>query len=71
MSQRQLYRASHHCHPSHNGIGAWVVTEPRAAGNVVNEVLCKILAQNLVVLIHEMYELGIAPVFEAERTLAS
>ena len=38
---------------------------------MANEVLCKILAQNLVVLIHEIYELGIAPVFEAERTLAS
>ena len=30
---------------------------------MVNEVLCKVLCQNLVVLIHEMYELGIDPVF--------
>jgi hypothetical protein len=30
---------------------------------MVNETLCKILCHNLVVLIHEMYELGIAPVF--------
>jgi hypothetical protein len=28
-----------------------------------NEVPCKILCLNLVVLIHEMYELGIDPVF--------
>ncbi len=38
---------------------------------MVNEVLCKVLAHNLVVLIHEMYELGIAPVFEAEFAVAS
>ena len=30
---------------------------------MVNETLCKILCHNLVVLIHEMYELGIDPVF--------
>jgi transposase len=30
---------------------------------MVNETLCKILCHNLVVLIHEMYELGIEPVF--------
>ena len=30
---------------------------------MVNEVLCKVLCHNLVVLIHEMYELGIDPVF--------
>jgi transposase len=30
---------------------------------MVNEVLCKIICHNLVVLIHEMYELGIDPVF--------
>ena len=29
----------------------------------VNEVLCKILAHNIVVLIHEMHELGIEPEF--------
>lgn len=33
---------------------------------MVNEALCKILCHNLVVLIHEMYELGIEPVFWAE-----
>jgi transposase len=30
---------------------------------MVNETLCKILCHNLVVLIHEMFELGIDPVF--------
>ncbi len=30
---------------------------------MVNETLCKILCHNLVVLIHEMYELGIEPMF--------
>jgi transposase len=30
---------------------------------MVNETLCKLLCHNLVVLIHEMYELGIEPVF--------
>jgi hypothetical protein len=30
---------------------------------MVNEALLKVLCHNLVVLIHEMYELGIAPVF--------
>jgi transposase len=30
---------------------------------MVNETLCKILAHNLVVLIHETHELGIDPVF--------
>src|SRR5271165_4839974 len=34
---------------------------------MVNEVLCKVLCHNLVVLIHEMYELGIEPVFWAEK----
>ena len=32
---------------------------------MVNEALCKILCHNLVVLMHEMYELGIDPVFRA------
>jgi transposase len=32
---------------------------------MVNETLCKILCHNLVVLIHEMYELGIDPIFTA------
>jgi len=38
----------------------------------VNETLAKVLCHNLVVLIHEMYELGIDPVFwaSAERTTA-
>jgi len=30
---------------------------------MVNQTLCKILCHNLVVLIHEMCELGIDPVF--------
>lgn len=30
---------------------------------MVNEALCKILCHNIVVLIHEMFELGIDPVF--------
>ena len=30
---------------------------------MANEALCKVLAHNLVVLIHEMYELGIEPAF--------
>jgi transposase len=30
---------------------------------MVNETLCKVLWHNLLVLIHEMYELGIDPVF--------
>ena len=33
---------------------------------MVNEALCKILCHNLVVLIHEIHELGIEPSF-AER----
>ena len=34
---------------------------------MTNETLCKILCHNLVVLIHEMHELGIDPVFWAEK----
>jgi transposase len=30
---------------------------------MTNEALCKILCHNIVVLIHEMFELGIDPVF--------
>lgn len=37
---------------------------------MVNETLCKVLCHNLVVLIHEMYELGIEPSFWAEKALA-
>jgi transposase len=36
---------------------------------MVNETLCKILCHNLVVLIHEMYELGIDPVFWSKGTV--
>lgn len=32
---------------------------------MVNEVLCKVLCHNIVVLIHEMHELGIEPAFQA------
>ena len=35
--------------------------------SMVNETLCKVLCHNLVVLIHEMYELGIAPSFGNNR----
>ena len=34
---------------------------------MVNEALCKILCHNLVVLIHEMFELGIDPVFLSSK----
>ena len=34
---------------------------------MVNEALCKIVCHNLVVLIHEMYELGIEPQFWGEK----
>ena len=37
---------------------------------MMNEALCKILCHNLVVLIHEMYELGIDPTFWAESAPA-
>ena len=30
---------------------------------MVNEALCKVLCHNIVVLIHEMFELGIDPMF--------
>jgi transposase len=36
---------------------------------MTNEVLCKVLCHNLVVLIHEMYELGIDPVFWNKPTV--
>jgi len=32
----------------------------------VNELLCKVLAHNLVVLVHEMHELGVTPEFWGE-----
>jgi transposase len=35
---------------------------------MVNETLCKVLCHNLVVLIHEIYELGIDPVFWTGQT---
>jgi hypothetical protein len=40
----------------------WLVRS-KADVAMVNETLCKVLCHNLVVLIHEMYELGIDPVF--------
>jgi len=33
---------------------------------MINETLCKVLCHNIVVLIHEMHELGIEPTFWAE-----
>ncbi len=38
---------------------------------MVNETLCKVLCHNLVVLIHEMYELGIDPVFWTSTTASA
>ena len=38
---------------------------------MMNEALCKVLCHNLVVLIHEMHELGIEPAFWAENGGAS
>jgi hypothetical protein len=38
---------------------------------MVNELLCKVLADNLVVLIHALYELGVNPIFEAGSPVAS
>ena len=38
---------------------------------MVNETLCKVLCHNLVVLIHEMYELGIDPVFWASEAASA
>lgn len=35
-----------------------------------NEALCKILCHNIVVVIHEMFELGIEPIFWAETKVA-
>lgn len=36
----------------------------------VNEVLCKVLCHNIVVLIHESFELGLEPIFWAKSTVA-
>jgi transposase len=38
---------------------------------MVNETLCKVLCHKLVVLIHEMHELGIDPVFWANDKATS
>lgn len=37
---------------------------------MVNETLCKVLAHNLVVLIHEIHELGVDPVFWGDERTA-
>lgn len=37
---------------------------------MVNETLCKVLCHNIVVLIHEMHELGIEPTFRNQRQVA-
>lgn len=37
---------------------------------MVNELLCKVLCHNLVVLIHETQELGIDPIFEQSQNVA-
>ena len=33
----------------------------------INELLCKILAHNICVIIQEMHELGIEPMFSAQK----
>jgi len=38
---------------------------------MVNEALCKVLCHNLVVLIHEMFELGIDPTFLHNGNMAA
>jgi hypothetical protein len=38
---------------------------------MVNEVLCKLIAHNLVCLIHEQCELGIEPIFWPEKATES
>ena len=38
---------------------------------MINEALCKILCHNLVLLIHEMFELGIEPMFLPNETFAA
>ena len=48
-------------HPFANCAKGWGTGKTDTA--MTNETLCKILCHNLVVLIHEMYELGIDPVF--------
>jgi len=37
---------------------------------MINETLCKVLCHNLVVLIHEMHELGIEPIFRARAEIS-
>ena len=37
---------------------------------MVNETLCNVLCHNIVVLIHEMYELGIDPTFWNQSVVA-
>ncbi|MDI6655356.1 MAG: hypothetical protein QME59_05660 [Candidatus Hydrothermarchaeota archaeon] len=34
-----------------------------------NELLCKFIAHNIIVLIHEMYELGINPIFAPKNRI--
>jgi len=48
--------------------GASVRSKKRVAQT--NEILCKVLCHNLSVLVHSIYELGIAPTFWAELPLA-
>ena len=38
--------------------------ENRSAVAQFNEVLCKVLCHNIVVLVHEMFEQGVSPEFE-------
>ena len=41
----------------------------RSDAAMKNETMCRILCHNLVVLIHEIHELGIEPVFWAKKAL--
>jgi len=38
---------------------------------MINETLCKVLCHNIVVLIHEMHELGIEPTFWSSQDIES
>jgi len=69
MYNREEFLA--HYHKRSNVESAFSMMKRKFGGNVrsktdvamTNEVLCKILCHNLVVLIHEMHELGVDPVF--------
>lgn len=43
------------------------VCEARTDVAMTKKALCKVLCHNLVILIHEIHELGIEPVFQSQR----